>query len=97
MSEDIQVIIARFDEKLDALAERVHGLEKDRTANMETQKAIAVLSSQFTQLINKVDALNAKVDELEKKPADRWDSLVKTVVAAIAGIIVGWFLNGGVM
>lgn len=93
MSEDVQVIIARFDEKLDSLAERVHGLEKDRTANVETQKTIAVLSSQLNQLINKVDALNAKVDELERKPAKRWDSLITAVIGVIVGLAISGILG----
>lgn len=93
MSEDVQVIIARFDEKLDALAERIHGLEKDRTTNMETQKTIAVLSSQLNQLINKVDALNAKVDELERKPAKRWDSLITAVIGVIVGLAISGILG----
>lgn len=86
-----------LDVKIEALENRVQTLEGEKRANVELQKSVAMITVQLSTLNTKVDALNAKVDELEKKPADRWDSLVKTVVAAIAGIIVGWFLNGGVM
>lgn len=86
-----------LDVKIEALDNRVSRLEAGNMANVEMQKAIATITVQLSTLTTKVDALNAKVDELEKKPADRWDSLVKTVVAAVAGIIVGWFLNGGII
>lgn len=95
MSEDVQVLLGRFDERLDALGNRVHELELDRSDNIEMQKAIATITANIATLTAKIDALNAKVDELERKPAKRWDSLITAIIGAVAGIVVGWILSGG--
>lgn len=95
MSEDVQVLLGRFDEKLDALGNRVHELERDRSVNVEMQKSIAAITANLSTLTSKIDALNAKVDELEKKPAKRWDSLITAIIGAVAGIIIGWIMSGG--
>ena len=94
MGEDMQVLMARFDEKLDALSGRVHALEKDRSDNIEMQKTMATITANIASLTAKIDALNAKVDELEKKPGKRWDALITAIIGAIAGVVVGMLMAG---
>ena len=91
MSEDESVV----DVKIEALTNRVGRLEQESMASVEVQKCIAKITVQIANLTTKIDALNAKVDELERKPAKRWDSLVTAIIGAVAGIIVGMVLSGG--
>lgn len=93
MSEDVQVLLGRFDEKLDALGNRVHELERDRSVNVEMQKSIAAITANLSTLTSKIDALNAKVDELERKPAKRWDSLITAVIGVIVGLAISGILG----
>lgn len=93
MSEDVQVLLGRFDEKFDALGNRVHELERDRSVNVEMQKSIAAITANLSTLTSKIDALNAKVDELERKPAKRWDSLITAVIGVIVGLAISGILG----
>lgn len=91
--EEIEIVMARLEEKITAIDGRLHIVEKDRSLMTEMQKSLAVLSSQQSQLMNKIDSLNAKVDELERKPAKRWDALVTAIIGAVVGVVIGILIH----
>ena len=65
--------------------------------NMTTE--IKHMREDVTETSKSVEAVTKRVAEIESKPAKRWESIVgtilTTIVAALAGGLVGILLGGG--
>lgn len=42
----------------------------------------------------KLDKISEKVDELNEKPAKKWDTASMAVLTAIIGVVIGILING---
>lgn len=42
----------------------------------------------------KLDKISEKVDELNEKPAKKWDTVSMAVLTAIIGVVIGILING---
>ena len=42
----------------------------------------------------KLDKISEKVDELNEKPAKKWDTATMAVLTAVIGVVIGFLLNG---
>lgn len=91
---EIRETLVRLETKLDDYERRLGDLEHDRAAIAKLCETMAEIKTEQSHLINKVDALNIKVDELEKRPAKRWDALVAAVISAIVGLAAGFLIKG---
>ena len=85
--------LIRIEERLENANGRIDKLEAEHTQITQLTIKLAEISQQNAQLGTKIDALNAKVDELEKRPAKRWDALITAIIGAVVGVIVGFFLK----
>ena len=92
--DEIKEQLIRIDEHLKNDNDRINKLEAEHTQITQLTIKLAEISQQNAQLGTKIDALNAKVDELEKRPAKRWDALITAIIGAIVGVVVGFFLKG---
>lgn len=70
---------------------RLNSLERGEAAQAEQYKNILEKLDGLTQ---KHDALNAKLRELEAKPAKRWDRLVECALSALVGAFLVWLASG---
>ena len=86
------------------LAPRVEALERENTRHTETHKEIfsrlngvekdnAVQEAHYKAIIEKLDALTAKVEALEAKPGKRWDGLVEKAIWAVAAAVIAFLLG----
>lgn len=87
------------------LVPRVEALERENARHTETHKEIftrlnqverdnAVQNEQYQNILDKLDALAAKVEALEAKPAKRWEHLVGTIISTLVGAFVAWIALG---
>lgn len=60
--------------------------------------AIEAVNEKIDHVSDGVDKLGNRVGQLEQEPADKWKKMrfeiIKYVVLAIVGVVVGYFLNG---
>lgn len=71
---------------------RIKKLEGEHEALHQLATSVAVMAEQIKTMAGSVDTLSAKVGELERKPAKRWDGLVDKVITAVAAALVGFAL-----
>ena len=73
----------------ESIYSRLNHLERSDSANEE----------RFKRILDKIEELSEKVDELAKKPGENWQTVTKTsltaFVSAIVGAIVAFFVGKG--
>ena len=85
------------------LAPRVEALERENERHTSTHKEIfarlnkveqdnAVQSEQYKTILEKLDTLTAKVEQLESKPGKRWESIVEKAIWAVAAAVIAFLL-----
>ena len=86
------------------LTARVEALERENERHTDTHKEIfarlnkveqdnAVQSEQYKTILEKLDTLTAKVEQLEAKPGKRWDKLAETALVVIATAVIAFLLG----
>lgn len=60
----------------------------------EVEKAQGIQETQYSNILEKLTALAAAVEELKSKPAKRWESLVGYALSAVAGAFLLWLAAG---
>ena len=76
-------------QKVDDRSERTEGRIKKLEAD---QKALLALTSSVRELANE----QGHVKGLAARPGKRWDSIVSTLLAALAGAFAAWLISGGI-
>jgi len=71
---------------------RIKKLETENIVLHELAKSVAVMAEQLKTMNGSVNTLTAKVEEIEAKPAKKWDGLVDKVILTIAAALVGFLL-----
>lgn len=94
MAEDVQTTVARHDAELAEHERRINSLEKGQNIINSLALDIAKVSSKLDFLVEKVDKIDNKVEDIEQKPGKRWDGMITAIISACIGIIIGWILLG---
>lgn len=71
---------------------RVKKLEGEHEALQQLATSVAVMAEQMQQVNTTVKTLDRKVDELEGKPAKRWEAVIAAAVTAIVAALIGFAL-----
>ena len=85
---DIETLALKLQETTDRSERnegRIRKLENEHEVLHQLATSVAVMAEKMDSLNKSVDALTTKVDEIENKPAKRWDSIVDKVIWAFLG------------
>ena len=80
------------DDRSRANKRRIDALEEDQKALTQIAKSVAVMANEQKNISEKLDSVDSKVDELERKPAKRWDSVVEKVLMSALAALTAWML-----
>ena len=72
---------------------RIKKLETEHEVLHELATSVAVMAQRMETMNQNVTTLTNKVEEIEKKPAKRFDDIVDKVVWAVLGAFVAFLLN----
>ena len=72
---------------------RIKKLEGEHEALQQLATSVAVMAEQMKTMNTSVDKLTTKVDELEEKPAKRWDAVVDKIVWAVLAALIAFLLG----
>ena len=73
---------------------RIKKLETEHDVLHELATSVAVMAQRMETMNQNVTTLTSKVDEIENKPAKRFDDIVDKVIWAVLGAVVAFFLKG---
>lgn len=73
---------------------RIKKLEAEHETLHSLATSVAVMAEQMKSMNDKVGLLTVKVDEIEGKPAKRWDAVIAAVISAVVGALIGALIAG---
>lgn len=73
---------------------RIKKLETEHEVLHELATSVAVMAQRMETMNQNVTTLTNKVEEIESKPAKRFDDIVDKIVWAVLGAFVAFVLNG---
>ncbi|MCI8346250.1 MAG: hypothetical protein HFJ42_10050 [Clostridia bacterium] len=63
---------------------------RDRLTILEKEEAVQAV--QYRTILDKLDGLTEKVENLESKPGKRWESIVEKAIWAVAAAVIAFLL-----
>lgn len=73
---------------------RIKKLEEKNEALSSLATSVAVLAEQMKTMNVNVNSLTSKVEEIEAKPAKRWEAVVAAIISALAAGVIGFVTRG---
>lgn len=90
-------IVANFTEiklKCEANTSAIERLEKKQGEYGELITAMQVFKNEQDHMKDDISEIKGTVKIIAEKPAKRWDTIVSTVLGALAGAFIGWAMSG---
>ena len=73
---------------------RIKKLEEAHEVLHQLATSVAVMAEKMDTMNKSVSAITAKVEEIENRPAERWDKMISTIIGALAGAFIAWLVSG---
>ena len=93
-TEAIGAALARQEEQIKGLARRMDNLEKLTESVNKLAISVERLTAQQASTDTEIETLTGKVNELEAKPAKRWDTVIAAVISALIGAGITLLIKG---
>ena len=93
-TEVIGAALARQEEQIKGLARRMDNLEKLTESVNKLAISVERLTAQQATNDTEIETLTGKVNELEAKPAKRWDTVIAAVISALVGAGIALLIKG---
>ncbi len=98
--EEIAVKLAEVDSRCRSNTHRLDSLEKNSEALNELTTSVKVMASELKrqgdaveEIKEDVTNLGHKVDNIEKKPGKRWESIVDKLIWGVVGAVLAFLLT----
>lgn len=91
--QELGMSIARQEEQIKGLAVRMDNLEKLTESVNKLAISVERLTSQQSSTEADVETLTSEVAEIKNKPAQRWETAVAAVIAALIGAAITYFVK----
>ena len=92
--EEISVKLVEVEQRGKSNMHRIGKLEESTAALNRLTTAVEVMVTKQDYIADKVDAMDAKVTEMECKSGKRWDALVEKIIWAVVAAAIGFALAG---
>lgn len=73
---------------------RIKKLEEEHEAIHQIATSVAVLAEKMDSMNKSLNSMSAKVEDIENRPAKRWESVVSAIIGALAGAFLAWVMSG---
>ena len=83
--QDIGMAIARQEEQIRGLAQRMDNLVKLTESVNKLAISVERLTQQQATTETQVETLTGEVNDIREKPAKRWETVVTAIISALVG------------
>ena len=73
---------------------RIKKLEDAHEVLHTLATSVAVMAEKMDVMNKSVESLTNKVEEIESRPAEHWNKLITSALAALAGAFITWLISG---
>jgi methyl-accepting chemotaxis protein len=73
---------------------RIKKLEEEHEAIHQIATSVAVMAEKMDSMNKSLTSMSAKVEDIENRPAKRWESVVSAIIGAAAGAFLAWVMSG---
>lgn len=74
-------------ERITAVEQTVKSLLKRQDHSDQLVESVAKMASKMEHMSKELDDVSEKVNDLESKPAKRWESVIAAIIGAVSGSI----------
>lgn len=92
MDDGIQALVASIEARCKSNTHRIDDLEADNKALHQLATSVEVLATKQEVIEANVSEIRDDVKSLKAIPGGKWEALVKAVLTAIVGALVGFAL-----
>ena len=92
-TEELAIAHQKTDDRSIRNEGRIKKLEEAHEVLQDLATSVAVMAEQIKTMNTNVGALATKVDKLEEKPANRWDSFIDKAFWAVAAAFIAYVLG----
>lgn len=86
----------RIDDENNRQNERIARLEQNYTVVNQLSIHMERLAANMESMTKELARQGTKLNDLELKPAKRWDLVVTTLISGVVGAMAGLILNGAI-
>ena len=83
--EEIEIV-----ERLTQLEQKVKNLEEQTSILTDLLQKVVEIGVKLDHLTEQLHGFSIRLTEIERQPADKWGTLVKTLITAGIGALVGY-------
>ncbi len=95
--KEFNLATKRIDDENHRQNERLQALENNYSVVNQLSIHMERLASNMEAMAKELARQGTKLNEMEMKPAKRWDLIVTSIITGIAGAVVGLMLKGWIL
>lgn len=85
--------IAKLEEKCIAISKQIDTLQENAEEIRNLAIGVARMTETLEFMQKELSGVNSRLEEIEKKPADRWESFIKQVITLLTGAVITYLLT----
>ena len=85
--------LTKLEEAIDYIGEDIEEIKDTQSKIENLAMSVNTLAIQVKRLVDDMCAVTGRITTLESVPARRWDTLVGTIITALAAGLAGWALT----
>ena len=95
---DIEIAekFANHENRLKVSEHRIEDLEKQQKDIQTLTVSVHELAISVKNLTEEQKAHTSRIAALEMEPATKWKELVKAIIVALVGVVIGYLMKGGI-
>ena len=87
--DDIERTVIELDQRSKSNTKRLDRLEKTTEAVQELATSVKLMAQNLERMNEELEKQGQRLEKLEQQPADRWNTIIKTMLTAVVSALAG--------
>lgn len=89
--DDVERTVIELDQRSKSNTKRLDRLEKTTEAVQELATSVKLMAQSLDNMADEQKRQGERLEKLEQQPADRWNTIIKTMLTAVVSALAGGF------